>query len=73
VLITPATPGADRVVVTLDGEDITNDCTAASPDLGFVELLVRDKDGKYVVDGERGIQQERRYGIVAIATKPRAA
>jgi len=50
---------------TLDGEDVSDICTAACPDEGWVELLIWD-DGDYLV-GEYGyFATRRRYGKVTV-------
>jgi hypothetical protein len=52
--------------VFLDGVEVSNECTEADDEQGWVELLVRDKQGhvKAGFDGEALVKQH--FGAVVI-------
>jgi len=54
-----------RIVVTLDGRDVTGACRWADPDRGVVCLLLRDDCGHpFAIDGEIAVQYVR--GVVDV-------
>ena len=48
----------------LDGVE-QKDCIEADEENGFVIVYARDKDGRYILDGDE-IQTEIRYGVVTV-------
>ena len=50
--------------VFLDGAE-QKDCIEADEENGFVIVYARDKDGRYILDGDE-IQTEIRYGVVTV-------
>ena len=43
------------ICVYLDGEDVTEKCTNANSDAGWVRMYVKDRDGRFILkeNGER--------------------
>lgn len=54
----------NRVAPFLDGVE-QKDCVEADEENGFVIVFARDKDGRYILDGDE-IQTEIRYGVVTV-------
>jgi hypothetical protein len=52
--------------VYLDGHDVTNDCTQFHDEEGWVELLVRDANGRAQWTRAEGVRRETRYGRVTV-------
>ena len=48
----------------LDGVE-QKDCIEADEENGVVTVFARDKDGRYILDGDE-IQTETRYGVVTV-------
>ena len=48
----------------LDGVE-QKDCIEADDENGFVIIRQRDKDGRYILEGDE-IQTETRYGVVTV-------
>lgn len=55
-----------RAQAFLDGVEVSKDCTEADDEKGWVELLIRDKQGRIKVgfDGEPLVKQH--FGAVVI-------
>lgn len=57
----------DKVIVFLNGRDVTNISFAADDVSGYVDMYNLTRDGrKYKVVGESGMATERLYGDVVI-------
>ena len=50
--------------VFLDGAE-QKDCVEADEENGFVIVYARDKDGRYILEGDE-IKTETRYGVVTV-------
>ena len=53
-----------HVTPFLDGVE-QKDCVEADEENGVVIVIARDKDGRYILDGDE-IQTEIRYGVVTV-------
>ena len=65
--VTNQDEGCEKLMVFLDGIDVSEVCTMADDELGEVELYCRDEEGRFVENDARdGIKRETRHGEVRI-------
>jgi hypothetical protein len=50
----------------LNGTDVSDECLAANPYEGWVDLIVIDEYGRLTVDSEGDVQTERKRGEVVV-------
>ena len=57
-----------RIVVSLDGEDVTNRCVAHNILSGYVVVYVRDQNGNFYIEND-AVKTEVLHGEVVVKLK----